>query len=79
MNERMVDPEELGGRTFEESVAISLKRIADVTASLLEMNQQMVKQHGCICPPTSEATCQSALCPRRSHDRFAALRSGEVR
>lgn len=22
--------------------------------------------HGCICPPTSEKTCQGMLCPRRN-------------
>lgn len=22
--------------------------------------------HGCICPPTSEQTCQSPLCPRKN-------------
>jgi hypothetical protein len=24
---------------------------------------------GCICPPTSEQTCQGPLCPRRNHLR----------
>jgi hypothetical protein len=24
---------------------------------------------GCICPPTSEQTCQSPTCPRKSHYR----------
>ena len=24
---------------------------------------------GCICPPTSEQTCQSPTCPRRDHTR----------
>ncbi len=22
---------------------------------------------GCICPPTSEKTCQSGICPRKNH------------
>jgi hypothetical protein len=25
-------------------------------------------QRGCICPPTSEQTCQAPLCPRRGFD-----------
>lgn len=25
-----------------------------------------VPQRGCICPPTSEKTCQSASCPRKA-------------
>jgi hypothetical protein len=25
-------------------------------------------QAGCICPPTSEQTCQSKTCPRKDHD-----------
>lgn len=27
--------------------------------------QPVFVQHGCICPPTSEQTCQSPLCPRK--------------
>lgn len=26
---------------------------------------------GCICPPTSEQTCQNSLCPRKGHLRAA--------
>lgn len=26
---------------------------------------------GCICPPTSEQTCQSLICPRKSHLKAA--------
>lgn len=26
-------------------------------------------QLGCICPPTSEKTCQSGICPRKNHLR----------
>lgn len=29
---------------------------------------------GCICPPTSEKTCQGAYCPRRGHN--ASLGTG---
>ena len=25
------------------------------------------RQVGCICPPTSEQTCQSPICPRKNH------------
>lgn len=25
----------------------------------------LASKHGCICPPTSEQTCQGAFCPRR--------------
>ena len=24
---------------------------------------------GCICPPTSEKTCESAVCPRKNHTK----------
>jgi hypothetical protein len=27
--------------------------------------QSMQYQAGCVCPPTSEQTCQASLCPRR--------------
>ena len=26
-------------------------------------------QMGCICPPTSEKTCESRICPRRDHSK----------
>lgn len=26
-------------------------------------------QMGCICPPTSEKTCESPICPRKNHFR----------
>jgi DNA-directed RNA polymerase alpha subunit len=28
---------------------------------------------GCICPPTSERTCESPTCPRRNHTRVAEV------
>jgi hypothetical protein len=27
----------------------------------------MMMSHGCICPPTSEKTCESVTCPRKNH------------
>lgn len=33
----------------------------------LPMGQQL----GCICPPTSEQTCQSPICPRKNHLKAA--------
>jgi hypothetical protein len=28
---------------------------------------------GCICPPTSEMTCQSSACPRKGSSRFTEM------
>lgn len=33
--------------------------------SVKQMNPVIVHQHGCICPPKSEETCQGLSCPRR--------------
>jgi len=30
-----------------------------------------VPQAGCSCPPTSEKTCESPMCPRKNHLRAA--------
>lgn len=31
---------------------------------------------GCICPPTSEQTCQNPTCPRRNHLAQSEVRGG---
>jgi hypothetical protein len=31
---------------------------------------------GCICPPTSEQTCQNPACPRKDHSKFTIRASG---
>ena len=56
--------------------------------SAMQINQEAVCQccihdrrfaittsQGCICPPTSERTCQSPLCPRKGHPQSACLRA----
>jgi hypothetical protein len=32
-------------------------------------------QHGCICPPGAEKTCQGPMCPRRPLDQFRSAAS----
>lgn len=58
------------------SMGISKSRAARIVAemALRESEERKVKHcmsppqdtlRGCICPPTSEQTCQSPLCPRK--------------
>lgn len=37
------------------------------------------QQHGCICPPRSEETCQGPLCPRRPTQMAGSSMSTEVK
>lgn len=34
--------------------------------------QPYIQPAGCICPPTSEKTCESPSCPRKNHLKLAA-------
>ena len=35
-------------------------------------------QMGCICPPTSEKTCESRICPRKDHLRASTASSSAL-
>jgi len=48
------------------------KLIAERDIKIIRLQEylRLAKQakQGCVCPPTSEVTCQGALCPRRKFD-----------
>ncbi len=41
-----------------------LSRLYAIEATLNE------RRHGCVCPPTSEQTCASPMCPRKAPPRY---------
>lgn len=59
----------MSGHNSEPDWLKAIYRRLDV----LEAAAVGAKPRGCVCPPTSEQTCQGPLCPRKNH--FAAYQA----
>jgi hypothetical protein len=51
---------------IEDYVSPETKELQKLNSLLDSLSNRLVIQ-GCICPPTSEKTCQAISCPRRNH------------
>lgn len=45
---------------------IDLTPLTEEEKRYFEIIEKFALKPGCICPPTSEQTCQSPMCPRRN-------------
>lgn len=51
-----------------DDIEFFIQRLAEREAKIADLERRLARQRGCVCPPTSEITCQGALCPRRKYE-----------